>query len=282
MASTDEQKLPNIEFIFSIEDWTVADDLPIWAYDRRGDDANTWLMPDFGFYAWPEPGVGTYSEVRRRMRDVEETTPFADKIPKLIWRGAVTPSVAPTLRQNLLDQTNNQTWADVRVLDWKAEDNSKRNRIEIEDHCKYQFIQHTAGRAWSGRLKYVQNCQSVIVAHDLEWIQHHQHLLKSSGESQNYVLVRRDFTDLPEKMEYLIAHPEEAERIARSSARTFRDRYVTPAAEACYWRKLVKGWGEVAWEPEFYKDVVAPKQRNWRGVPFESFAIMRTLEWDVA
>jgi hypothetical protein len=83
--------------------------------------------------------------VRQRMRDVEETIPFADKIQKLIWRGAVTPSVAPTLRQHLLDQTVNQTWADVQVLDWSAKDDSKRNRINIEDHCKYQFIQHTAG-----------------------------------------------------------------------------------------------------------------------------------------
>lgn len=280
MASTDDKKLPNIEFVFSIEDWTVADDLPIWAYDRRGDDTNTWLIPDFGFYAWPEPGVGTYSEVRRRMRDVEETRPFADKIPKLVWRGAVTPSVAPTLRQHLLDQTRNQTWADVQVLDWKADDDTARNRIEIEDHCKYQFIQHTAGRAWSGRLKYVQNCESVIVAHDLEWIQHHQHLLVSEGPAQNYVLVRRDFTDLPDKIEYLTTHPEEAERIAKNSARMFRDRYITPAAEACYWRRLVEGWGKVAWEPKFYKDNGEAKERNWRGVPFESFAIMRTLEWD--
>lgn len=144
MASTDEQMLPNIEFVFSIEDWTIADDLPIWSYDRRRDDRNTWLMPDFGFYAWPEPGIGTYSEVRRRMRDVEESVPFADKIPQLVWRGAVTPSVAPALRQHLLEQVANQTWADVQILDWRAED-GPQNRINIEDHCKYQFIQHTAG-----------------------------------------------------------------------------------------------------------------------------------------
>jgi hypothetical protein len=126
----------------------------------------------------------------------------------------------------------------------------------------------------------VQNCNSVIVAHDLQWIQHYQHLLIPDGEFQNYVLVKRDFTDLPDKMNYLITHPQDAERIARNSAQTFRDRYITPAAEACYWRRLIKGWGQVAWEPDFYKDNGAGKERNWRGVPFESFAIMRTLEWE--
>jgi hypothetical protein len=146
MASTDSEMLPNIEFIFSIEDWSIDENLPIWAYDRKRADQNTWLIPDFGFYAWPEPGIGTYSEVRRRMRDVEDEIPsLAHKIQKLIWRGAVTPSVAPTLRQHLVDKTSNQTWADVQVLVWSEGDDSKRHRLNIEDHCKYMFIQHTEG-----------------------------------------------------------------------------------------------------------------------------------------
>ena len=146
MACSDRKMLPDIEFVFSIEDWTVDENLPIWAYDRKPTDENTWLMPDFGFYAWPEPGIGTYSEVRRRMRDVEDEIPsFSDKIQRLVWRGAITPAVAPTLRQHLVDQTVNRTWADVQILDWSQENDSKRNRLNIEDHCKWAYIQHTAG-----------------------------------------------------------------------------------------------------------------------------------------
>jgi hypothetical protein len=118
----------------------------------------------------------------------------------------------------------------------------------------------------------------VIIAHKMEWIQHYQHLLIPEGETQNFVQVERDFTDLPEKMEHLLAHPEEAERIAQNSARTFRDRYLTPAAEACYWRRLIRGWGQVSFAPAFYTGSGA--DRRWRGVPFESFAIMRKLEWE--
>lgn len=136
----------------------------------------------------------------------------------------------------------------------------------------------SVGRAWSGRLKYVQNCESVIVVHKLEWIQHYQHLLVAEGATQNFVQVERDFSDLPEKMEHLTTHMEESRRIAQNSARTFRDRYLTPAAEACYWRKLVSGWGQVSFQPEFYTGVGA--SRKWRGVPFESYAIMRKLEWE--
>ena len=135
---------------------------------------------------------------------------------------------------------------------------------------------------------------------------------------QNYVPIAPDFSDLPAKLAYYRAHPALAREIATNSVNTFRDRHSTPAAEACYWRKLVKGWASVTSEapistmvseeegdkrgltavagivPEFYKKyrdeqleaVNDAAVRNgagsgkWRGVPFESFWIMKELQWD--
>ena len=64
-------------------------------------------------------------------------------------------------------------------------------------------------------------------------------------------------------MEYFLKedNSEEGKRIANNSVRTFRERYLTPAAEACYWRKLIKGWSEVSFEPE----------RKARGMRVENF-----------
>lgn len=56
-------------------------------------------------------------------------------------------------------------------------------------------------------------------------------------------------------------------------------RYLTPAAEACYWRRLVRGWREVTFEPEFYH-LAEDGKKKWRGVPFESYVLERRLEWD--
>ena len=134
------------------------------------------------------------------------------------------------------------------------------------------------GRAWSGRLKYVQNCESVIIAHKLNWIQHYQHLLVPGGELQNFVQVERDWSDLSATMEHLLVHPEESTRIIQNSVRIFRDRYLTPAAEACYWRKLVRGWAGISFHPEFYTGTAI--DQKWRGVPLESFDIMHKLKWD--
>lgn len=279
IASPHRHTIPDVEFVISIEDWTTDEGRPVWAFDRKPTQNNTWLMPDFGFFNWPEPRIGTYSEVRKRMIDVEERYPsFADKEPKLFWRGAIVRAVAPVLRKHMVEAAANQSWADIKVLNWEAEDPEKSNRVNIEDHCKYQFLVNTEGRAWSGRLKYIQNCRSVIVAHKMEWIVPHEYLMVASGTDQNFIEVERDFSDLKEKMDYFMAHPDEAARIADNSASTFRDRYLTPAAEACYWRKLIYGWAEVSFKPKFYTG--EGRDRKWRGVPFDSYVLMRKMEWD--
>lgn len=134
------------------------------------------------------------------------------------------------------------------------------------------------GLAYSGRLKYLHNCESVIIAHEFQFETHDQHLMVASGPEQNYVPVKRDFSDLPERMDWLLAHPDAAARIAYNNVATFRDRYLTPAAEACYWRRLIAEWAAHGFEPDFYKD--AGRSPEWRGVPYESFALQRQLNWD--
>lgn len=79
----------------------------------------------------------------------------------------------------------------------------------------------------------------------MQYIQHHHYLLVSEGPLQNYVEVERNFSDLPRKMANLLDHPEKARKIADNSVRTFRQRYLTQAAEACYWRQLFAGYGQV-------------------------------------
>ena len=143
--------------------------------------------------------------------------------------------------------------------------------MSAADQCKYMFIAHAEGRSYSGSLKYRQVCRSVIISHKLQWIQHHHYLLASNGTQQNFVEVERDFLDLEERMEWLLSHPEEAKRIADNSVRTFRERYLTPAAEACYWRALIKAWGSVSFKGELYEPRNGGGRRQ-RGERFESYA----------
>lgn len=115
----------------------------------------------------------------------------------------------------------------------------------------------------------------------MQWIQPANYLLRPNGSSQNFVEVERDFSNLEAAMAHLLKNPKKARRIADNSVRTFRQRYTTPAAEACYWRKLIRGWSKVSFDPEFYNfsNGNGTGKREWRGVPFESFALQKELQW---
>lgn len=148
------------------------------------------------------------------------------------------------------------------------------NALPIEDFCRYKYVLHTEGVTYSGRFQFLQMCASVVLTPPLGWMQHATHLarplfsntlpgLKGNGwetgaltrrawpvayppEEANIVFVAPDWSDLGEVIGWLEDHPEVAEGIARRQRETFVDGgYFSPAAETCYWRALIKGWGEV-------------------------------------
>lgn len=129
------------------------------------------------------------------------------------------------------------------------------------------------GRSHSASLKYRQACRSVPVIHKMQYIQHHHYLLIAEGPLQNYVEVERDFSDLPQKMANLLEHPEKAKKIASNSVTTFRQRYLTPAAEACYWRQLFAGYGQVFQGAKLFVDRDDGSAVQ-RGMRYETFLLL--------
>ncbi|KAI2701969.1 CAZyme family GT90 [Penicillium roqueforti] len=270
------EPLPNIEFAFNTDD--SVDELPLWGYARRAKDKSIWLIPDFGYWSWPETKAGSTREVQAKAEWAEEEgLTWSNKTAKLLWRGV--PIMGPTIRDKLLQVTKDKSWADVKALVWNDKDSLKNDYKTMPEHCEYQYVAQTEGNTYSGRLKYLQSCRSVVVSHELEWIQHYYHLMKSSGPEQNFVQVRRDWSDLERQMQYLLSHDDEARRIADNSVQIFRERYLSPAAEVCYWRRLMREWKKVIdFEPEFFKMVDGKKE--WRGISVESFLLMGEVEYD--
>lgn len=276
---TSPQPLPNIEFAFNADD--SVDPVAIWGYARRAQDESIWLIPDFGYWSWPEPKIGSAKEVQDEAIWAEENEGLSwrKKNKKLLWRGV--PGMGPAIRDKLLEVTAGQSWADVKALSWSDPDSKAHDYKTMPEHCKYRYVAQTEGNTYSGRLKYLQSCRSVVVSHELDWIQHHYHLMQSSGPEQNFVEVRRDWADLKEKIQWLQKHDGEARRIADNNVRMFRERYLTPAAEVCYWRRLFREWAGVsAFEPPFFKKVNG--KREWRGLPVESYLLMRERDWEMA
>ncbi|MBW0530654.1 hypothetical protein O181_070369 [Austropuccinia psidii MF-1] len=265
---TSPEPLPNIEFLINTDDAIKSDEpLPIWALDRVQSQEALWLMPDFGFYSWPEPKVGSMIEVRDKTAALEAKMTWKDKIPKAIWRGA--PMVE--LRQQLLQVSNGQKWSDIASIDWS---NPTDAFIPPEDHCQYKYLIHTEGSAYSGRLKYLQMCRSVIIAHQMNYIQHFHHLLDSRphSETQNIALVDGPgFQGLPKLINSLIENDEWSETIANNSYSLF-SHHLSPAGVNCYWRQMFNSWAQVqAFSPKLNKSDIS----------FESFNLMHTVDWQI-
>jgi hypothetical protein len=142
----------------------------------------------------------------------------------------------------------------------------------MEEYCRYMFLAHAEGRSFSGRGKYLLNCNSVVISHELTWLEAHHGALIAEGPEANHVRVSRDWSDLEKKVEHLIDNPHVAERVANNAVRTFRDRYLTPAAESCYWRYLVREYGRASgFEPVL--EETKKGKRVKRGVLFDTWIL---------
>ncbi|KAK1142104.1 hypothetical protein N8T08_008187 [Aspergillus melleus] len=276
----DSRNLPNIEFVLTTEDYSTGDG-PIWSYSKKDEDTNVWLMPDFGYWSWPEVKIGSYKDIRARIASVDDgdsSSPnaqhglsFQSKKKQLVWRGSVATN--PQLRGKLLKAAQGKSWASIRVIDWDDENDLQYNLLPMEEHCRYMFLAHAEGRSFSGRGKYLLNCRSVTIAHQLAWKEVHHAALIASGPEANYVQVQNDFSDLERKVEFLIDNPETAQRIAENAVRTFRDRYLTPAAESCYWRELIRRYADSCeFEPVLF-GMMEDGRKEARGTPFETWVL---------
>lgn len=279
----DPRTIPNVEFTVDRMDHPnpepTREGRTVWAWTRHVKDEHTWIMPDFN--GWASSGwdsVGGYRALREKTKHTN--IPFGDKTPKLLWRGQldVGMKVSP-IRTALVEQSEDQPWNDVRAFRWGDGSDAP---IPMEDHCLWQFLAHTEGNSWSGRLRNLVNCNSAILIHNpLQWMAHFYPVLKPDGPDQNYIPVKNDWSDLEETMDYYLAHPAEAERIAENNRRALRDRYMTPAAEACYIRRLIKEWATVQnYKPQLFKpkknehgqEETDKRKLEMRGVSWERFA----------
>jgi hypothetical protein len=269
-ATAAGEVMPTVEFSVTVEDLNQIPDCEndthtIWHFARRiidRDQDRIWLIPDFNFWAAPAAeGIVEFEHARQLSKRRDKA--LAKKTPQVVWRGAKWTNLE--VREALLNVTEGKPWADVAEINWKAKD----NMITTEELCDYMFLAHTEGQSWSGRLKYLLNCNSLSIIHDLEWRTHYYHLLVPDGPEQNYISVKQDFSNLEQKVEWLLDHPDHAQRVVDNAMETFRRRYTTPAASDCYWRRLLHGWASVASTADPFED--GAQGKVLRGISIEDF-----------
>ncbi|KAF2667922.1 hypothetical protein BT63DRAFT_426771 [Microthyrium microscopicum] len=277
--------VPNVEFVLAVGDGPSKPNQ--WALTRKLGDSkhdSIWVMSDHGYWSWPVPLLGEYTQLRKEVEVAEPS--WKDKIPKLVWRGVLGNA---KVRDDLIAVTKGKEWSDVRSMTWAGKGGTEGATKETEDialhmveQCNYKFLMYTEGSTYSGRFKYLHQCNSVIFTHELAWAELHGSLMKFDGPNQNMVLVKRDLSDLESKVQELLSNPAKGQAIAENNKRDFRDRYFTPAAQACYARKMIYSWSKIqTFKPELWTKSPAtaahPQRMTTRGEPFETWLIKALL-----
>jgi protein glucosyltransferase len=199
--------IPNIEFILDLDDdpqrpiefahGKDSNETTVWALTRLAHQRHIWLVPDYAYWAWPSARVASHGQVRRNVHDVNMAYPWEKKYNKAVWRGDA--GLNKDVRNNLISTAKNTAWGDVRVCDI-YDPKTKQYCMTQDQLCRYRYPIHTEGYTYSGRLKYLQLCNSAPVVHKLRYLEHHHGLMRSSGPGQNFIEVEKDWSDLDEKV----------------------------------------------------------------------------------
>ena len=179
--------------------------------------------------------MGDWRTAYQKLTQVAEENPWPDKMKKLFWRGNLGMG---EYRRTFSNMVHNFEWSDVQ-------EGNAENRVEIWDHCKYAYLAHIEGVSYSGRLKYLLQCGSVVVMPQPEWLEWFSPLLVDSGSKQNVVTVSRDLNHLALTMETLIKSDDWAQKVAKNAAEKFMYNHISETCEACYFREVLRRYAEL-------------------------------------
>ncbi|PWN19702.1 hypothetical protein BCV69DRAFT_287854 [Microstroma glucosiphilum] len=231
-----------------------------WVLDKRvTDPLGQFLIPDFSFQGWPEAGIASYKEFRRDARETDEAWPWSKKHDKVFWRGD--PNVGAPPRLDLMRQVREKgadAWSDVKRTSFWETGPDIAPTITPAEHCQHRYLFHSEGNAYSGRSKFLLNCISTVITHNMTWTQHfHPAMITAEGDPDRNVILSSNgdglFGDLAALMKKLKAEESQplrfgistAQQVALNAQRTLGQRYLTPAATACYFRAALLSYASV-------------------------------------
>lgn len=162
----------------------------------------------------------------------------------------------------------------------------------------------------SRRSKYLFSCNSVTIAHKLEWTQHFHAALDSNPQSinQNFIElpgklfenlelgvrelwksdgIQTPFTSSIDSSSYKVLGKNSAKQIADSASRILRDRYLTPTATSCYMRAALRFYSDVMVHSTWGSDGVTLEKGNGvkpdsgRGKDLKGMGVVGDVEYGV-
>ena len=195
------------------------------------------LVPDFNFHGWPQVGINDYEEF---VKDIDTAGNVSYEVNKVGWIGNINTK---EVRAKLFNfgKENKATCEIIDCGNWSNNpDSIKLNSnkyISTPDLVKrYSILLDIEGNGYSGRLKHLLWSHRPVLFVDRP---HVEYFYKYLYEWEHYIPVKRDLSDLKEKIQWCLENPDKTSAIAERAYK-FSQKHLT--REACYkeWDKIIK------------------------------------------
>lgn len=149
---------------------------------------------------------------KRHFVFIKDTVKFSDKKDMLIGRGNMTQPH----RIKFMEQYFDNPLCNLGQVN-KEGGNSKwiKPKISIPEHLAYKFILSLEGNDVATNLKWIMSSSSIAVMPQPKyetWFMEGRLVA-----DYHYILIKDDYSDLEEKLQYYIAHPEKAQVIVNNA-----------------------------------------------------------------
>ena len=159
----------------------------------------------------------------RHFNFVKYDIPYSAKKDILIWRGIATQEN----RIKFLNMYFDHPMCDIGDVNKEAANKDFiKDKISINKHLECKFVLTIEGNDVATNLKWVMSSNSVAVSPKPlyeTWF-----MEGTLIPDQHYIAIREDFTDLEEKLNYYLKHPEKVSQIiqnANEHAQQFKNKY---------------------------------------------------------
>lgn len=142
---------------------------------------------------------------------VNDKKNFSDKKDKLIGRG----KIRQPHRIRFMEKYYGHPSCDVGQVNITTEARFPANRLTIAEHLNYKFILCLEGNDVASNLKWVMSSNSLAVMPKPKyetWF-----MEGTLIPNYHYMLIKDDYSDLEERMNYYIEHPDEAQQIINNA-----------------------------------------------------------------
>ncbi|WP_319535982.1 glycosyl transferase family 90 [uncultured Vibrio sp.] len=147
----------------------------------------------------------------RHFQFISDKQPFRSKKDMAAWRGV---GYQPH-RKKVIEQFYNHPQCNIGQTQPANGDPWEKGFMSIEEQLKYKFLLAIEGNDVATNLKWAMSSNSLVVMSKPKYETWFMEGRLQAGV--HYVEVRDDYSDLIDKMEYYIAHPEEAETIIQNA-----------------------------------------------------------------